>query len=397
MSSYALRRILIACSAYPPDIKGGGEKSVQILAQSLSARGHAVRILTLADQEGERMDADGRTPISMVPSPNIYWNFRPHPSKLKKLAWHVLENFNPNAIRVVGKVIRDFKPDLVVSSSIENFGPAIWQASRKARVPVVHILRSYYIQCLRGTMFSQGSNCKSSCMECTVLTQGRRQAARDVNGLIGISQFILGQHTALFPKALHQTIPNAVPPTGRPARVRSASPTITFGYLGRLEPEKGIQEVLEVFQQLPENCHLLIAGTGEADYESQLRKTFASERIRFLGWVAAESVYTQIDFAIIPSVWNEPFGRVVIEAYSHGVPVIAAARGGLAELVREGCTGYLFDPSVPGDLHRTCLRAVDASPSYEAVAAAARAEAKRYLPSAIAHEYEKFFTRILYG
>ncbi|MBC7917465.1 MAG: glycosyltransferase family 4 protein [Rhodoferax sp.] len=397
MQPTTLRRILIACSAYPPDIKGGGEKSVQILAQSLSTRGHTVRILTVADKAGDRLDGDGATRISQVASPNIYWNFHPQSSTFKKVIWHALDNFNPRATRVVAKAIQDFRPDIVVSSSLENFGPAIWRASRRMGVPVVHILRSYYVKCLRGTMFSNGRSCDGACAECSVLTLGRRVAARDVNGLIGISDFILNQHIPIFPKAMHLSIPNAVPATDTPVRRRAVAPVVTFGYLGRLEPEKGIQEILEVFGQLPDHCHLLVAGTGRDDYASKLREKYSSERIRFVGWVPAESVYPVIDFAVIPSLWNEPFGRVVIEAYAHGVPVVAAARGGLTELVRDGVTGYLFDPAIPSDLQAACMRAVAAMPSYDHLAAAAREESARYRPSEIARAYEKFFDTVLNG
>jgi glycosyltransferase involved in cell wall biosynthesis len=390
------RRVLIVCAGYPPDIKGGGEKSTQILAQSLSAQGNVVRVLTLADTSGERIDTDQVTRIEMQRSPNIYWNFRRHTSTLQKVVWHALDNFNPRAIDAVTRCIETFRPDIVVSSTIENFGPSIWQASAKAGIPVVHILRSYYVQCLRGTMFCHGRNCKSACIECSALTWGRRHAAPLVNGLVGISRFILDQHSDLFPKAKQIVIPNAVHPVAALHPQRTHSSPVTFGYLGRLEPEKGVREILETFRQLPDYCHLLVAGTGHEAYEAALKAQFASPRIRFLGWVSADAVYRDIDFAVIPSLWNEPFGRVVIEAYSQGVPVIAAARGGLSELVNLR-TGYLFDPDVSGDLHAVCLRAAHNMQSYDQMVQAARSEAQRYSPPALAQQYDQFFTDLLHG
>jgi len=390
-----VKRILIACSGYPPDIKGGGEKSTQILAQGLSARGHEVTVLTVAGKNEERVDTDGRTHVKMVHSPNIYWNFNAGASLLRKLFWHVLENHNPVAIRRAGKELDDFRPDIVVSSTIENFGPAIWQACARLNIPVIHILRSYYIRCYKGTMFSSGKNCESPCMKCRCLTVGRRYATNHVDGVVGISQFILSQHATLFPNALTAVIPNAVQILDAPILPRQANSFVTFGYLGRIEPEKGIAEILEMFQQLPDDCHLVIAGRGKPDYESLLRHRYASERIRFIGWVDAGSVYSMIDFAVIPSLWNEPFGRVVIEAYSHGVPVIASARGGLSELVSNGRLGYLFDPSIPGDLRTACLSAAGSMASYDQMSASAKREALCYRPSEIVEQYETFFDQIL--
>lgn len=390
-----MHKILIVCSAYPPNIKGGGEKSTQILAQGLSAKGHQIRVVTVADKTGEYLDVDGKTQIKTFLSPNIYWNFRSDYSIPKKLVWHVLDNYNPSAISLVERELLEFNPDIVVSSTIENFGPAVWQACNRKNIPVVHILRSYYIRCFKGTMFSDDRNCVNSCVKCSALTVGRRHAAKYVDGVVGISHFILNQHKSLFPTALHTVISNAVPATKKANKISEKKSTYTFGYMGRLEPEKGVSEILEVFSKLPSHFRLVIAGSGKKDYEAQLIEKFSSERIQFLGWVEADTVYSQIDFAVIPSMWNEPFGRVVIEAYVQGVPVIASARGGLSELVREGDTGYLFDPSNPNGLRDACIRAVDASASYENMIKTVKTEAERYAPSVIVEEYEKFFLQVL--
>ena len=49
---------------------------------------------------------------------------------------------------------------------------------------------------------------------------------------------------------------------------------------------------------------------------------------------------------IVPSRWQEPFGRVALEALMLGTPVIASRRGGLAEIVSNGKTGILVEPNV---------------------------------------------------
>ena len=55
-------------------------------------------------------------------------------------------------------------------------------------------------------------------------------------------------------------------------------------------------------------------------------------------------------FLILPSEWYEPFGRVAVEAFARGTPVLASALGGVAELVDHGRTGRLFRPGDAGDL-----------------------------------------------
>jgi glycosyltransferase involved in cell wall biosynthesis len=79
--------------------------------------------------------------------------------------------------------------------------------------------------------------------------------------------------------------------------------------------------------------------------------------VTFLGYVPPENLFHQIDALVVPSRWHEPFSRVVVEAFAHGVPVIAAARGGIPEIVDDGRNGWLYDPDEPGGLVRLLVKA----------------------------------------
>ncbi len=57
-----------------------------------------------------------------------------------------------------------------------------------------------------------------------------------------------------------------------------------------------------------------------------------------------------LDLLIVPSRWQEPFGRIVVESYSVGVPVLCLRRGGLPELVQPGKTGWVQDDWDPDQL-----------------------------------------------
>jgi glycosyltransferase involved in cell wall biosynthesis len=69
--------------------------------------------------------------------------------------------------------------------------------------------------------------------------------------------------------------------------------------------------------------------------------------------VSPDRLLAEIDVLVVPSIWHEPLGRVVLEAYAFGVPVIATCLGGTPEIVDDGETGLLFDPRVPGELAHT--------------------------------------------
>lgn len=384
-------KILVIASGYPPDVKGGGEHSTKIISEELVARGHEVNVLTLSSH------ADSETingvNVHRELSPNLYWNFHPQSSSAKKIAWHLLDNVNPRAYWLVKKYLQQLSPDVVLTSTIENFGAEAWRACNALKTPVVHVLRSYYVLCYRGTCFKNGQNCATPCTGCQFLTLGRRQAARQVNGLIGISEYILNKHISSFAGAHARVIYNPV--QTRPATAKTMQGAeVHFGYLGRLEPEKGIEPLLETFIQLPQSCILHIGGSGNEDYVAYLKAKYPQKNIRFLGWVNASDVYEKIHYLILPAQWHEPFGRVVVEAFSYGVPVIGARRGGIPELIKEGENGYLFEPSLAQSLKEACTRALQGSLHYSELSSRAIQSSSHFEKNAIAAQYEELLAEV---
>jgi len=108
------------------------------------------------------------------------------------------------------------------------------------------------------------------------------------------------------------------------------------GYVGRLVQEKGIEVLLEAWkgveEKIPEAV-LLIAGSGTPEYEKELKKR-AGARVRFLGPVAdPRPVYVVSDLVVVPSLWEEPFGLIPLEAVACGTLPLVSDRGFLPGLV----------------------------------------------------------------
>jgi glycosyltransferase involved in cell wall biosynthesis len=136
-----------------------------------------------------------------------------------------------------------------------------------------------------------------------------------------------------------------------PRQEQSGRP-LQLGYVGQLTPAKGIRELVRQMGDWQSGqCELLVAGKGAAAYEAMLRAE-APKNVRFLGFVKPDEVYRAIDLLVVPSLWQEPLGMIVLEAFMHGVPVIVSRRGGLPEIVDEGRTGLVYEPLEPGGLRR---------------------------------------------
>lgn len=126
---------------------------------------------------------------------------------------------------------------------------------------------------------------------------------------------------------------------GRPRRI---------GVIGRIEPEKGQMEFVRAARVLNRefpDCEFLIAGAPLFSNGKYLEQVIAAARdlpFQFFGWEQDISrVFAGLDLLVVPSTPADSTPRVVIEAFSAGVPVVAFSAGGIPEIVKDGQTGFL--------------------------------------------------------
>jgi glycosyltransferase involved in cell wall biosynthesis len=143
-----------------------------------------------------------------------------------------------------------------------------------------------------------------------------------------------------------------IDPNGEPAPY---SPSPRLLCVGRLVPIKGHIVLLRAFadarRQQPE-LELDIAGRGplEPALKALARELGVADAVHFLGHVnPIQNAIERAAMVVVPSM-GEGFGMVALEAMERARPVIAAAVGGLGELVRDGETGLLVAPADPGPL-----------------------------------------------
>jgi L-malate glycosyltransferase len=143
----------------------------------------------------------------------------------------------------------------------------------------------------------------------------------------------------------------------------------TVGYVGRLAPEKGIDTLIEAVSAIGPPALLAIAGAGpsRAALEARARDAGLGDRVRFLGPLSPTEVarfLNAIDVLVVPSrstpVWQEQYGRVIVEAMGCEVPVIGSSSGAIPEVI--GSAGMVFpegDAAALADL----LQALRESPA----------------------------------
>lgn len=121
---------------------------------------------------------------------------------------------------------------------------------------------------------------------------------------------------------------------------------IVINFCGRTIAEKGIKELIQAFKQMKNvsNCKLIVM--GNCNYAKQVKTPYEEElfkiakemnqRIIFTGFVPNKELYKIhhiSDIAVIPSIFEEPFGLTVIEAMASGLPLITSDAGAIPSIV----------------------------------------------------------------
>jgi glycosyltransferase involved in cell wall biosynthesis len=149
----------------------------------------------------------------------------------------------------------------------------------------------------------------------------------------------------------------AVVPAGIEPAFRHPRPSPPWSwsllFVGRLEERKGGAVALAALDRLPAQATLTVAGPALVE---------AGTKVRVLGPVAHADLpyaYAAADVVVAPSLVEEPFGLVALEAMGLGRPVVVTARGGAAEYLRDGVNALVVEPGDPDAVAAAVRRLAD--------------------------------------
>ncbi|MBD2355802.1 glycosyltransferase family 4 protein [Tolypothrix sp. FACHB-123] len=260
---------------------------------------------------------------------------------------------------------------------VHNFfpivSPSVYYAAKTEGVPVVQTLHNYRLLCPNALFFRDGQVCEDclgqfipysgvvhGCYRDSKVASGGVATMLTVHRLMATWSKTVDLYIALTEFARQKFIAGGLPAEKivvKPNFV-SLEPTVGNGcggyalFVGRLSVEKGLDTILQAWEHLGTQIPLKIVGDGPlADQVLAAAKTLP--QVEWLGRKTMSEVHDLMGeamFLVFPSKWYETFGRVAIEAFAKGTPVIAANIGAIAELVDSGRTGLHFRPGDADDL-----------------------------------------------
>jgi glycosyltransferase involved in cell wall biosynthesis len=393
--------ILLSSADFFPNSFGGGEVYVYHLAKELLRRSHNVTVFTPAKWNGQK-DHYKVESYKFENIPVVTYSLNPEVVSPEER--HT--GFGPLTIQILRKILNERLPDIVHINGIKSALAAVCNELKIAHVVTAHhmgiacpaggLLRSDNSICDKPANFRDCVPCCSSLRAPRWYTgwvlghippRIYRPIGRALNNLkslpyLGrgliypwlieqslVAEKILLEEAQLFIapsmgirellirngcKAEKITvIPHGIEPLNKLPIEKIECRPIRFGYLGRIDPSKGLHVLLEALELLPSRnlCELHIFGaTRNAWDEEYWKKTLNSykkkAKVFSHGLIPHHrliDVFSKIDILIVPSLLPEAFGLVVQEAFSAGRPVIVSKSGGPAELVRDGVDGFVVE------------------------------------------------------
>jgi glycosyltransferase involved in cell wall biosynthesis len=336
---------------YPPYVLGGAELYVQQIAKKLSAK-HDISIITTApfgtdNASVSNLEVKGKETIYRFYPLNLYsaYNYALKPTFIKPI-WHLFDVWNPHVYIFVKEVLKREMPEVVHVHNFKGMSASVFSAANDLGIPIIHTVHDYDLICPKTTMLTRtNASCVTPHSLCRIYRWLSKRIA--LTAVIAPSDFMLKTLSSygMFPDVPKIMLPLGIEECEPVARVGKG--TFDILYVGRLGKHKGVNTLIEAVKGLDlRNARLHIVGQG-SDRTRLERVAHDDGRIAIYGFLAPDKLrklYSVADVAVVPSIYNEPFGLVIPEYFWYGIPVLGSRAGAIPELISDGYNGFLFPP-----------------------------------------------------
>ncbi len=313
----------------------------------------------LVEIEADALRADGHTVVgARTSNPS---------SRLDQMRLLPLAPWGPGGARTIGRLLSDHRPDIAhVHNTWYRWTPSVFSALGRADVPVVMTVHNYRLVCANGVLWRDGAPCTDcvgshpwsavahrcyrgsaaeSLVAATTIALNRSLGTwtRNVDRFIVTSDFAGAVlERSGIPGDRIRVVPPLIPDPG--PRLNAPSESDEVVYIGRIAEGKGLDLLLDAWQQAGSDLELTVIGTGP------MLSTFDERRIRgvrFIGWLDHAAVMETLRSAralVFPSLYYETLGLSLVEALAAGVPVVANDLGPRREVTGDAGAAQLTKP-----------------------------------------------------
>ncbi|MFH1326171.1 MAG: glycosyltransferase family 4 protein [Candidatus Falkowbacteria bacterium] len=336
-------KIYIINNLYKPYARGGAERVVEIIVKSLEKAGNEVLVVSTRPWQTSHNSRDCHAPLRSTRNDNYYpWNLISYYNlnKLPKFIrplWHLINIFNLQSYFKIKKILKRENFNIVMTHNLMGVGFLTPRAIKKLGIRHIHTLHDIQLLHPSGLM-NVGEEQKVDSIFAKIYQWINRKLFASPDVIISPSQWLLDEHLkrGFFKDSKKVVLRNPVQSLRdchAPLRFARNDSKFIFLYVGQIEKHKGIDLLIEAFQDLKsEKCILKIVGDGK----EQGNALFVQNNIKFLGKKSSEEVQELMQKAnclVVPSLCYENQPTVIFEAQQNNLPVIASNIGGIPEIL----------------------------------------------------------------
>ncbi|MBW2970923.1 glycosyltransferase, partial [Candidatus Woesearchaeota archaeon] len=311
-------RVLLSAENFYPRV-GGAEVIIDELMTELQARGDDVSVVYVGDRK-----PDSTLQLFPQSRASVFKN-------LPLFNRSVVRLYYANFIwrRLLTKKIKELKPDLIFTQ-LEHT-PATVEVARKFNIPCIVYIHNYDQLCPMLFKETTPEDCDRRCFKCSSLPykvqhpvsmkyiRWQEWALRKASLVISNSQYMSGLinrfygiKSEVFYPVLH--LKDFIVDKCDPEYITFINPIKT----------KGAEIVLKIVEKMPHHKFLVVGGKDKY-FSAEFKKM---PNVKYFPWVDdMREVYSKTRILIVPSIWTEPFGRVIPEAQINGIPCITSSKG----------------------------------------------------------------------
>lgn len=354
-------KILFVTALYNPYIGGGAEISNQLLIEALAKRDIEVEVITLGEEEKieiinqikvRRIFLNKALKILLqnIKNKNNYSNLSLSYRIILKI-YKILSYSNILFNRKVKLLLDEIKPDIIHTTGVHYFFPQLWwKIAKQNNLKVIHTLRDPLFIYFRGKYINKNYY---------ILDKFQRKyydfyLNKYVDMIHSPSNFMIQKHiesgiNIRNKKIIYNTIKEKQENIGY-----FDSKKIDILFVGNIDYYKGIKTLIKLKKI---NLDLKIVCIGEGELAEECIKN----EIVVKGWLKKEEVYEYIKdskILILPSEWEEAFGRVLLEGVMNGTLVLGSDQGAIPEVLGNK-NEYIFRAKDVNELYSKVTRILD--------------------------------------
>jgi glycosyltransferase involved in cell wall biosynthesis len=253
--------------------------------------------------------------------------------------------------------------------------PVVYETAFKRGIPIIQYLHNYRLSCTNGFFLNHGKIC-TRCLGGNFQPAFTTACWHDSHLLSGLMGLVLARVRKIgtfekvarwiaissWQKKLHiemgipsdriDVVPHFYSSSVEPPPLEPGGYAL---FVGRLSPEKGVNHLLHAWKMCADSRRrLVIMGDGpELPHLKALADQLNLSSVVFTGFLNADrqtSIWAGAAFVVVPSVWYEAFGMVVLESWARARPVVTYPIGSLTDLVHHERTGLLASANTPAAL-----------------------------------------------